>query len=75
MDISKVRSCRIHPAIGIARVGGSEEGYFIGPEIPGEERMPPIESTASRTSTTSSCGRWRASASTATTPRATSSPS
>jgi len=41
MDISKVRSCRIHPAIGIARVGGSEEGYFIGPEIPGEQRVPP----------------------------------
>ena len=41
MDISKVRSCRIHPAIGIARVGGSVEGYFIGPEIPGEQRVPP----------------------------------
>jgi hypothetical protein len=41
MDIAKVRSCRIHPAIGIARVGGSVEGYFIGPEIPGEQRVPP----------------------------------
>jgi hypothetical protein len=41
MDISKVRTCRIHPAIGIARVGGSDEGYFIGPEIPGEVRVPP----------------------------------
>jgi hypothetical protein len=41
MDISKVRSCRIHPAIGIARVGGSAESYFIGPEIPGEQRVPP----------------------------------
>lgn len=27
---------RIHPAIGIARVGNSETGYFIGPEQPGQ---------------------------------------
>src|SRR5215469_6018599 len=27
--------CRIHPAIGIARVGDSPDGYFIGPEAPG----------------------------------------
>jgi hypothetical protein len=26
---------RIHPAIGIARIGNSEEEFFIGPEIPG----------------------------------------
>lgn len=26
---------RIHPAIGIARVGNSPEGSFLGPEIPG----------------------------------------
>src|ERR1700738_962146 len=26
---------RIHPAIGIARLGNSPEEYFIGPEIPG----------------------------------------
>jgi len=25
----------IHPAIGIARVGNSEDGFFFGPEIPG----------------------------------------
>ena len=41
MDISTIRYCRIHPAIGIARVGGSKDGYFIGPEIPGEDRTPP----------------------------------
>lgn len=26
---------KIHPGIGIARIGDSEEGFFIGPEIPG----------------------------------------
>ena len=26
---------RIHPAIGIARVGDSPDDYFIGPEAPG----------------------------------------
>ena len=41
MDISSIRSCRIHPAIGIARVGASPDGYFIGPEIPGQDRTPP----------------------------------
>src|SRR4029079_10489186 len=27
--------CRIHPGIGIARVGDSPLDYFIGPETPG----------------------------------------
>lgn len=27
--------CKIHPAVGIARVGNSPDGYFIGPEVPG----------------------------------------
>jgi hypothetical protein len=40
MDLSKVSTCKVHPAIGIARVGGSEEG-FIGPEVPGEAHTPP----------------------------------
>src|SRR5439155_22682359 len=33
---SKVHKCRIHPGIGIARVGNSNspDGYFIGPEAP-----------------------------------------
>src|SRR5215469_5103668 len=26
---------RVHPAIGIARLGNSPEKYFLGPEIPG----------------------------------------
>lgn len=37
MDIAY---CRIHPAIGIARVGGSKE-FIIGPEVPQEDRTPP----------------------------------
>jgi hypothetical protein len=31
----RIHKLRIHPAIGIARVGRSPEGFFIGPEIPG----------------------------------------
>jgi hypothetical protein len=30
-----IKTIRIHPAIGIARLGNSPDGYFIGPEIPG----------------------------------------
>lgn len=30
---------RIHPSIGIARLGDSELGYFLGPELPG---IPPL---------------------------------
>jgi L-Lysine epsilon oxidase N-terminal/L-lysine epsilon oxidase C-terminal domain len=30
-----IKKIRIHPAIGVARLGNSPEGYFIGPEIPG----------------------------------------
>ena len=26
---------RIYPAIGVARIGNSESGYFLGPESPG----------------------------------------
>ena len=29
-----IRNARIHPAIGIARIGNSSEEYFVGPEIP-----------------------------------------
>src|SRR5262245_58741055 len=35
-DFTKVHRCRIHPGIGIARVGNSNhpDGYFVGPEAP-----------------------------------------
>ncbi|GAA0240322.1 LodA/GoxA family CTQ-dependent oxidase [Cryptosporangium japonicum] len=31
---------RIHPAIGIARLGNSPDAYFVGPERPGERPSP-----------------------------------
>lgn len=33
---------RIHPSVGVARVGNSqaEDGWFLGPEVPGEDFMP-----------------------------------
>jgi hypothetical protein len=34
-DIRDVVVCKVHPAIGIARVGNSPEEMFIGPELPG----------------------------------------
>jgi hypothetical protein len=34
-DISDVTFCKIHPAIGISRVGNSPTDFFIGPEVPG----------------------------------------
>lgn len=35
-----VKIYKIHPSIGIARVGNSPTQFFIGPEIPG---VPPME--------------------------------
>lgn len=35
IDVSKIASVAIYPAIGIARVGNSPEEYFVGPTIPG----------------------------------------
>ena len=40
MNLDAVVEARIHPSIGIARVGNSEE-YFIGPEIPFPVAPPP----------------------------------
>lgn len=34
-ESNPVVTLRIHPAIGIARVGNSPDHYFIGPEVPG----------------------------------------
>ena len=30
-----ITRCKIHPAIGVARVGDSPDGFFVGPESPG----------------------------------------
>ena len=35
MSLTDIKTCCIYPGIGIARVGDSPEGYFIGPESPG----------------------------------------
>jgi hypothetical protein len=33
-EFEKVHTCKIHPGIGIARVGNSPDHFFIGPEVP-----------------------------------------
>jgi hypothetical protein len=43
VDVARVHQIRIHPAIGIARVGNSPDGYFIGPEIPGTYSRDPSD--------------------------------
>ena len=35
-----ISTVKIHPAIGIARVGNSPAEFFIGPELPGNRRRP-----------------------------------
>ena len=40
-DLSSVVIARIHPAIGIARVGNSATGFFVGPEVPDPAGPPP----------------------------------
>lgn len=39
-DLNSIVEARIHPAIGIARVGNSDE-FFIGPELSGPTAPPP----------------------------------
>ncbi len=43
MSDTEITHLAIHPGVGIARVGNSEEedGYFIGPEVPGAVPDPP----------------------------------
>lgn len=36
-----IKTVKIHPAIGIARIGNSPTDFFIGPEIPGDHTLPP----------------------------------
>src|SRR5215510_9949796 len=36
----EIVACKIHPGIGIARVGNSPNHYFIGPEAPGVNKAP-----------------------------------
>jgi hypothetical protein len=39
-DPADVAYCRIHPGLGVARVGDSEDQFFIGPESPGHMAHP-----------------------------------
>ena len=34
-DLSRVARVAIHPAVGFARVGNSQEAFYFGPEVPG----------------------------------------
>lgn len=38
---ARIVRCAIHPAIGIARVGNSPDGWFLAPEVPGQVPDPP----------------------------------
>jgi hypothetical protein len=38
--VDRIKFCKVHPAIGIARVGNSPNEYFVGPEIPGRVSPP-----------------------------------
>ena len=40
MDFSKVKACKIFPAIGIARLGNSKTETFVGPDLPGVTTEP-----------------------------------
>ena len=40
MAQKQIAYCKIHPAIGIGRVGNSPDSYFIGPEVPGLRATP-----------------------------------
>lgn len=37
---AKITHCAIHPGIGVARLGNSPDGFFIGPEAPGTPASP-----------------------------------
>lgn len=39
-SLSEIVECRVHPAIGILRVGNSPSEWFIGPEVPGSHPQP-----------------------------------
>ncbi|PYS63341.1 MAG: 3-isopropylmalate dehydrogenase [Acidobacteria bacterium] len=41
LAMAKIATIKIHPAIGIARVGNSPTEYFVGPEKPGVHTPPP----------------------------------
>lgn len=40
VQLSQVTKVRVHPGLGIARVGNAVDDYFVGPEVPGETADP-----------------------------------
>lgn len=40
MNVDDISHCEIHPTVGIARLGDSPDGFFIGPEAPGMAPRP-----------------------------------
>ena len=38
--MADIKTIKIHPALGIARIGNSPTEFFIGPELPGDRGMP-----------------------------------
>ncbi len=36
-----IKTIKVYPPIGIARLGNSKDGYFIGPERPDDVVTPP----------------------------------
>lgn len=41
IEIMAIQTIRIHPAIGVARVGNAKDDFFIGPERPMQDPSPP----------------------------------
>jgi hypothetical protein len=44
----RIKTIRVHPAIGIARLGRSEEEFFIGPEIPSADNLTSIGNSSTQ---------------------------
>ncbi|MGI9195921.1 MAG: LodA/GoxA family CTQ-dependent oxidase, partial [Candidatus Nanopelagicales bacterium] len=42
-DLSRVTRVAIHPAVGFARVGNSQEAFYFGPEVPGAAPRGPFK--------------------------------
>jgi sugar lactone lactonase YvrE len=45
-DLSRIATVAIHPAIGIARVGNSDDAFFLAPEVPGTVPVGPFKDEA-----------------------------
>ena len=72
-EASQIAYCKIFPPLGIARLGNSPDGFFIGPEVAG--LVPDPATTATRIPRAALSVRPPASTSTPTTPPTRSSPS